>query len=84
MDIPTFTEAVMAKFAKSITDKVFLEIQGDRALMHEYLKLVESNGLTSVNQHIGKKVKERFNLTNDQARQEEPESTLIQSHQQFL
>jgi hypothetical protein len=82
-ELSAFAERVMSAFAKSITDKVFLMIQEDRGLMHDYLKLVEAHGLTPVNQYIGKKVKERFSLTNDMCRQENPESTLIQSHQEF-
>jgi hypothetical protein len=83
MALADFTEKVLAQFSKSITDKVFVEIQNDHELMYEYLKLVEAHGLTVVNQQIGRKVKTRYQLTNDQSRQEAPRSTLIQSHQEF-
>jgi len=58
-------------------------IQNDRELMYEYLKLVEAHGLITVNQQIGKALKNRFNLSNDAQREFSPQSTLIQSYQQF-
>jgi hypothetical protein len=82
-NLADFTKRVLALFSKSITDQVFLSIQNDRKLMHEYLKLVEEKGLTVVNQQIGRSVKKRFGLSNDDQRQEEPKSTLIQSHTKF-
>jgi len=82
--ISKFTEKVLASFSKSITDQVFLSIQNDRDLMHEYLRLVEEGGLTAVNQQIGKGVKKRFALSNDDQRQAQPQSTLIQSHTKFV
>ena len=83
MSVSIFADKVLAKFAKSITDKVFLEIENDRELMQEYLKLVEQEGLQPVNSQIGRKVKARFALDNDQVRQESPQSKLIKTHQQF-
>ena len=81
--ISDFAEEVMKKYSKKITDEVFQMIQNDKELMYEYLKLVEVNGLTVVNQQIGKKVKSRFNLENELTRNEIPKSTLIKSHQEF-
>ena len=81
--IKKFTEKVLASFSKTITDQVFLSIQNDPELMHEYLRLVEAHGLTVVNQQIGKGVKLRFKLSNDDERQVRPQSTLIQSHTKF-
>ena len=82
-DIAKFTEKTLSRFSESITDEVFLMIQNDRKLMYEYLKLVEAHGLTTVNQQIGKAVKNRFNLSSDAQREFSPQSTLIQSHQRF-
>jgi len=48
-----------------------------------YLRLVEKEGLDSVNMLIGKIVKERYGLTNDE-RNHEPLSTLIKSYQEFV
>jgi hypothetical protein len=79
--IDTFIDTVIARKNESITDEVFLLIQNDRTLMHQYLRLVESNTLDVVNQSIGKKVKEAYGLHNT-TRNREPESTLIQSFQQ--
>ena len=82
-NLNNFTNKVLDVFSKEITDQVFLTIQNDRQLMHEYLKLVGSKGLAVVNQQIGKAVKRRFELANDVERQEQPKSTLIQSHTRF-
>jgi hypothetical protein len=68
---------------KRITNEVFLIIQNDRELMYEYLRLVESMGLDTVNQSIGKEVKKQYGLTNIDDREDNPSCTLIQSHQKF-
>lgn len=60
--ISEFSDKVLSRFADSITDYVFLTIQDDRELMLEYLRLVSDTKLDTVNQQIGKKVKERFGL----------------------
>lgn len=78
-----FAEKVMKQYSKKITDEIFLMIQNNKELMCEYLKLVETDGLTVVNQQIGKKIKNRFSLDNDFTRNEIPRSTLIKSHQEF-
>ncbi len=85
-DVTGFADEVLNKFAKRITGEVFLMIQNDRELMHKYLRLLEHNKLDTVNQWIGRRVKERFGLENEDgedAREEGPLSTLIQSHQKF-
>ena len=82
-EIAEFADRVLAKFVDRITDEVFLLIERDRELMHDYLRLVEQHKLESVNQWIGRRVKERFGLENEDARQDEPRSLLIQSHQKF-
>lgn len=78
-------DAAIALLNARITDEVFLIIQNDRELMHAYLRAVESQhgGLNTVNQTIGRLVKDRYALTNAESRQDNPSSTLIQSHQQF-
>jgi hypothetical protein len=81
--IDDLAEKAIKKFKESITDEVFLIIQNDKKLMHEYLKLVEEKSLDTVNRRIGKDVKNAFNLTNDDYRNDKPKSTLIQNHQIF-
>ena len=81
--IVDLAEKAIKKLKESITDEVFLIIQNDKRLMHEYLKLVEEKGLDTVNRRIGKEVQISFNLKNDNYRNDEPKSTLIQSHQIF-
>jgi len=68
---------------KRITNEIFMIIQNNRKLMHEYLRAVESDGLDSVNQTIGKEVKTAYQLTNINDRKDNPSCTLIQSHQKF-
>lgn len=82
--ISEFADKVLNRFTDSITDYVFLTIQDDRELMLDYLRLVSDNKLDTVNQQIGKKVKERFDLANAPQRQDSPKSTLIKSHQVFF
>lgn len=83
MELKEFIDLVISKKNETITDEVFLLIQNDHDLMHRYLKLVENEGLTKVNQQIGRAVKAKYNLTNEDSRRDETLSTLIQSHQIF-
>lgn len=68
---------------KKITNEIFLIIQNDRELMHSYLRAIETNGLDTLNQTIGKEVKIAYNLENINDREDDPFCTLIQSHQKF-
>jgi hypothetical protein len=83
-EIITFAKKVISQKNKSITDEVFLLIQNNRDFMQKYLQLVKENGSHSVNTQIGKLVKKEYNLENDDGRNEEPKSTLIASHQEFV
>jgi hypothetical protein len=76
-------EEAISKLNEEITDRVFLIIQGSRDLMQKYLLAVQSEGRDAVNRTIGKIVKEHYNLVNAPRRENEPASTLIQSHQIF-
>ena len=82
-DLSNFNKKVLDKYSKTITNSVFLMIQNDRELMKEYLDLVQEKSLIVVNQNLGKAIKKRFYLENYHEREEEPTSTLIQSHQKF-
>jgi len=68
---------------KKITNEIFLIIQNDRRLMYHYLRAVERDGLDTVNQTIGKEVKNSYRLVNVNERENNPACTLIQSHQKF-
>jgi methionine synthase II (cobalamin-independent) len=59
-----YAEQVVRKFMEDITDHVFLNIQYDESLMREYMTRVNENSLQIINQAIGKKVKEMFDLEN--------------------
>ncbi len=76
-------EEAVRRLNKRITNEIFLIIQNDRDLMHAYLRAVETSGLDTVNQTIGKKVKSSYNLINMNDRENNPSCTLIQSHQIF-
>lgn len=76
-------DEVIAQKNKSITDEIFLLIQNDKDFMRDYLRLVEDKGLNAVNKCIGKRIKERYTLINDDYRDDAPVSTLIRSHQCF-
>jgi hypothetical protein len=80
--INNFAEKVIDLFSKEITDQVFLMIENDKFLFQEYLRLVSDTKLDTVNQIIGKKVKERYKLHN-LTRRDRPKSKLIKSHQKF-
>ena len=83
MPIKLFSDKVLDEFSKKITDQVFLSIQNNRELMHEYLRLISTSTIDTVNQQIGKAVKHRYQLSNSDSRQDAPTSTLIKSHQEF-
>ena len=68
---------------KKITNEIFLIIQNDRDLMKEYLKAVEDGKLDTVNQAIGKEIKNIYGFINVNDREDNPSCTLIQSHQKF-
>ena len=73
---------VIQSFNKKITDEVFLHIQNDRELMHDYLRTVSEHGIDKVNKKIGMTVRQTYGLSKVD-REKEPASTLIQSHQKF-
>lgn len=75
-------ERAISILNKRITNEIFLIIQNHRTLMKEYLRAVEREGLDTVNQTIGKKVRQSYRLTNSD-RENNPSCTLIQSHQKF-
>ena len=78
-----FVQRVIAAMNKRITDEVFLLIQNDRDLMQGYLEFAEDGKRKTLNQQIGKAVKDAYGLANADFRIENPKSTLIKSHQAF-
>ena len=76
-------EAAVNILNKRITNEIFMIIQNNKDLMHEYLRAVEKEGLDKVNQTIGRQVKDSFKLENINDRENNPSCTLIQSHQKF-
>lgn len=82
-DLEAFSQAVLKRFCEQITDEIFLFIQNDRELMKDYLNLCDKEKHGVINQYLGKKIKEKFELVNYPARNDCPRSKLIQSHQVF-
>ena len=76
-------DEAIAILNKKITNEIFLVIQNDSKLMYEYLRAIESVGLDTLNQSIGKEIKKAYNLKNINEREDNPSCTLIQSHQKF-
>ena len=83
MNPTQIAEEAVSRLNKRITNEVFLVIQNDRGLMHEYLRAVEKEGLDNVNRQIGKQVKKSYKRVNLDDREDNPSCTLIQSHQKF-
>lgn len=82
-DLKHFSDRLLSKFSQELTDKVFLLIQEDKDLMTEYLDLIHQYGRKTVNPFIGKEVKTRFGLENQESRGESPQSNLIASFQEL-
>ena len=83
MKAKEIAKEAIAILNKRITNEVFLTIQNNRALMQEYLRAIQDQGLDTVNQTIGKEVKAAYKLANVNDREDNPSCTLIQSHQMF-
>lgn len=82
-EIEMLANDAMTILSQRITDEIFLIIQSDRSFMQRYLHLVETNGAAMVNRAVGKAVKRRYTLEDANNRENDPRSTLIQSHQSF-
>ena len=82
-EIEALANDAMAILNQRITDEIFLVIQSDRSLMQRYLQLVERAGAAAVNRTVGKEVKRQYALDDADSRENDPKSTLIQSHQSF-
>ena len=83
MSAKTIAEEAIKRMNKKITNEIFLIIQNDRDLMHDYLRAVEKDGLDTANRTIGKEVKLAYGLVNINDREDNPSCTIIQSHQKF-
>lgn len=85
-EVAAFMNEVYAKFDKRITDYIFLTIEKDEVLQKKYRQLFnDDKEQGTVNQLIGKQVKEHFDLENVEkaGRENNPEADLIDSHQRF-
>jgi hypothetical protein len=73
-----FAQNVVNRFYEELTDLMFLYIENDRELIHQYLRLVSESNLDTVNRALGKKIKEKFGMENLDVNRN-PKSKLIQS-----
>lgn len=83
MTTEEFAQKVINKFNEELTDLVFLYIENDTELMHDYLRLVSDKDLDTVNKALGRKIKEKFDLDNLE-RTTKPKSKLIQSYTKHI
>ncbi len=74
-------EEAIRRMNKKMTDKIFLIIENDRDLMQEYLLTAKesSGGFDTVNQMIGKKVKDFYEFENGDE-ENYPVSKLIKTY----
>tara|TARA_R110001592_G_scaffold2598_2_gene15031 strand:- start:325 stop:579 length:255 start_codon:yes stop_codon:yes gene_type:complete len=82
MEIKNFTQKVLKKFNKQITDEIFLFIQNDRELLHDYLLLLNNHTLDTLNVNIAKQIKDNYGFESG-AICKDPKSKLIQSFTEF-
>lgn len=79
MTTEQFAQKVTDKFNEELTDLIFLYIENDAELMHDYLRLVSDKDLDTVNKALGRKIKEKFGVENLE-RSNNPKSKLIKSY----
>lgn len=74
-------EEAIRRMNQKMTDKIFLIIENDRDLMREYLMTAKesSGGFDTVNQMIGKKVKDFYEFENGDE-ENYPVSKLIKTY----
>ena len=84
MTIDEFMKKVFDKKAKeSKTDEIFRFIESDRELLYDYLKLIETNNLKTLNSSVAKAIKKEFGLKEPSIEVVNPKSMLIQSYHLF-
>ncbi len=79
MNVNDYAERIVRNFMLDLTDHVFLHIQHDEELMRGYQTMINENSLRSVNQAIGRKIKEVFDLKNGEICSK-PKSWLIKDY----
>jgi hypothetical protein len=65
MTASEYAKKLVLEFMRELTDHVFLNIQYNKKLMKDYQTQVNKSGLRAVNQAIGKKVRQIFQLKPD-------------------
>ncbi len=84
MTLDEFRDEVLKRFTRDLTDQVFLYIENDRELTHEYLSILgRENGTDETNQSLDQAVKAYFGL-NEQGENHSPKSRLITSFTEYV
>lgn len=84
MTIKTFTDKLLKEFDEELTDQVFLYIQSNREIMHDYLLTVSHyEEVKIVNSKIAQAIKQHYVLTTKNQINNNPKSNLIQSYEKF-
>lgn len=80
-DLNEFCKEAISKFESNPIDALFCYIQSDKELMKDYLDLVvHTGGLRQVNSAIAKSLAVHYETHSNGHRENEPNSTLIQSY----
>ena len=84
MKINDFTNKLLEAYEKELTDQVFLYIESNAELMHDYLLTVaELSELKVVNSQIAQAIGKRYDLSTNGIKIHEPKSKLIQGYEEF-
>jgi len=81
-----FIDRMINLFADKITDEIFLMIQNNPELMHEYQRQADVHTLDALNRRLGELIPDRFRLGNLEdengqvLRNSNPRSNLIRSY----
>ena len=82
--IACIADKAMNKLNRRLTDLVFLTIQNDRELKHDFMSAVGRFGWETVNQTVGRRVECRYGLERDgDRRNDAPESILALSYSEL-
>ncbi len=84
MELKIFTDELFVEFDKQITDQVFLFIESNPKLIHDYLNTVANQGdLRIVNSLIAQAIGKHYGLTSMNKKNNTPKSVLIKSFEEF-
>ena len=84
MTLEDFKDDVLKRFTRELADQLFLYIERDRDLMHEYLAILgKENGTDETNQVLVLALKKYFGL-NEEGENHSPKSVILSSYTRFI